>query len=170
METENLVLAGKKLDFNDIIEQLNSMEPVLGNPVCGWGMRASKSVQAMHKKEKLQIEFMVEKQLPNVPSVPDIGYQEDDLMVNCRVAYYKPFDTESDSKKYPPYGEVLSYEEFVEKFVQEDAERLALGVVMDELDEFSRIDEDLLFSATLTLMESSVYEDGKKVLYVLRKN
>lgn len=170
MSTESLVLAGKKLDFNDIIEQLNGMEPVLGNPVCGWGMRASKSVQAMHKKEKLQIEFMVEKELPNVPSVPDIGYQEDDLIVNRRVAYYQPFDTESDSKKYPPYGEILSYEEFVHKYVQEDSERLALGGIMNELDDFSRIDEDLLFSATLTLMESSVYEDDKKVLYRLRKN
>ena len=170
MTFENIMLGSKKLDFKEVVIQLNKMKSVDQQPHCGWGIRTGKSVLAMNDKQRLQIEFYLESVLNDRPLNIELGYQEEDVETRKMVAFYKPQNI-NNTKNPLPLGEITTYEKFIEKYVDDIGVIIALDCIMEDLVKDQNLNEEMLFNATNKWMESTIYDqDNKKILYTVSRN
>lgn len=117
-------------DFRGLGKVLMEAKPQIGAPVRGVGKRSYVTITM--KDRNLGIEFYVENVIEEKPGDPAFGFTPEDLNLFRGVAIY---DIDDEHKDRRTYGEVIPFDTFLEKYIEDERNRILIVGCMSRLEE-----------------------------------
>lgn len=135
---------GGTIAFQDLVTIMKRAKPTFSRPIKGLGKRVF--IPYVFQFNGKVAEFFCEATIiAEHPSEPELGYTFSDVGYFRGVTVFEK--KEMNTKDRPngkPSGEVLSFDSFLDKYVEDPAIRSYLSIKMDELFEAVQLDEENL--------------------------
>ena len=151
----------QRIDFDAIAIKMAGVAPQQGRPMVGFGRKQFIRATTTKGGHKSEVEFFAEMSFPAAPADLIEGYAEGDavLFQGVSISTYEDADSKHNS------GEILSYPDFLEKYISSENTRLALNRVMSMLAHDLEVNDEVL-SRMNYVWENR--EPGQDELYQLR--
>ena len=146
------------IGFDDLARLMGKAKPVFVKPIRGLGKRIV--VPLVFKFGDKVAEFFCEAVITDhKPCKPEIGFTDEDVtFVRGVTLYASDYMDRDEGDTAKPDGEVLFFEDFAAKYVDDAATRAYLHRKMDELEDAVRLDEETLESVNGMYMNREVGE------------
>lgn len=143
-------------DFEEMSKAINSVKFNFSRPFRGLGKRAS--IPLAFSFAGRVVEFFCESAvLESKPEDPAFGFTRDDVYYFEGVVMYDHEGSDTENV----FGEMLAFENFLAKYVDDPMARVFLTRKMDELREASHLDEEALHNVNSMYMNREV---GEKIV------
>ena len=128
------------INFDQIGTVILEAEPKASPPYRGVGKRSY--IQLIVKTISVGVEFYVERFV--APAPRHIGFTEEDIEYSCGVAMYEIYGDGDEDAHRQYAGEVISLDEFMDRYITSDTTRQILIHSMDVLDVNSMLSESFI--------------------------
>ncbi len=134
------------VDFDAIIKKMAASKPRVGFPNMGWGKKCF--IEATFKKKKTGnrtvVEIFSEVTFGKAPCDPDIGYTKDEANVFQGVCVTNYANEDNTDEHQPSLGEIMPYQKFMDQYIVENATRMTLSRVMDDMENLLIVSDSML--------------------------
>lgn len=139
------IVEENNVDFVAIIAKMAATKPRVGFPNMGWGKKCS--IEATLKKKRTGnrtvVEIFSEVTFGQKPNDLELGYTKDEACVFQGVCVTNYAGNEAD-KHEPSLGEIMQYRKFLDRYITDDATRVTLDRIMDDMKDMLRISDSML--------------------------
>lgn len=142
----NNPVAELPIDLAELVTTMSGVSPVLSMPHSR-GIGKKCFIQAESKSNGFVIEFFTEMVVPDTPSDPSVGYRSDDIRQFRGVLLTHYNQDEVRDGYYLNQGEIVPYDEFVERYVNTSEMRVRLDRIMERMEEGIQVSDGFLDSA-----------------------
>jgi len=134
------------VDFDAIIKKMATSKPRVGFPNIGWGKKCF--IEATFRKKKTGnrtvVELFSEVTFGQSPSDPDLGYTKDEANIFQGVCVTNYANQENTEEHQPSVGEVMHYQKFMDRYIDNNVTRITLSRVMDDMETLLIVSDSML--------------------------
>lgn len=135
-------------DLDKLISSMSGAKPFISLPNSR-GIGKKCCIQAEIEDKQVIIEFFSELLLEEEPSDPTLGYRNSDIKKTRGVMLATYEATPNKDGYHPNYGEIMDYDDFVNKYVHTNQMKIRLDRIMDAMDNSVEVNETFLDSANV---------------------
>jgi len=134
------------ISLKELVDTMAGIKPVHSIPH-NRGIGKKCFIQAESKSKHFVIEFFSELVVSDKPSDPSMGYAANDVS-QYRGVMMTSYEPQADHDGYHHnYGEIIPYDEFVERYVHSSELRVRLDRIMEMMEDSVQVNDNFLESA-----------------------